>query len=201
MGSFCSFDSSEPICGPSATSTASQVPRTTNFVQRPATIRAKRFTWTDSRQTMYSLKRDLPAIASRLRALRFLLASTALLSAVAVTGCGGSEASTSAEPKLVSPPEFEQALAEPARVSINVHTPDEGSIEGTDVTIPFDQIEARQDELPDTSTPLAVYCRSGNMSADAVQTLADLGYVDVVELEGGMVAWEASGRPLLPPAA
>ncbi len=36
VGSFFSFDSSDPICGPSATSTASQAPRTTNFVQRPA---------------------------------------------------------------------------------------------------------------------------------------------------------------------
>jgi rhodanese-related sulfurtransferase len=134
-------------------------------------------------------------------ALRLLLASAALLAAVAVAGCGGAEGSTSAEPKLVSPAEFEQAIAVPDRVSINVHIPDEGSIEGTDVTLPFDQIEARQDELPGTSTPLAVYCRSGNMSADAVQTLADLGYVDVIELEGGMVAWEASGRPLLPPGA
>lgn len=72
---------------------------------------------------------------------------------------------------------------------------------GTDLAIPFDQIAARKSELPALTTPLAVYCRSGRMSAIAVQTLSGLGYTDVVELEGGMIAWEAAGRPLLPPAS
>ena len=44
----------------------------------------------------------------------------------------------------------------------------------------------------------AVYCRSGRMSAIAVRELARLGYGTIVELRGGMVAWEASGRRLLP---
>ncbi len=52
-----------------------------------------------------------------------------------------------------------------------------------------------------TGTTIAVYCMSGNMSATAVQDLADLGYTDVVELDGGMMAWMADGRELLPPAA
>ena len=38
------------------------------------------------------------------------------------------------------------------------------------------------------------------MSAVAVGTLRDLGYTDVVELRGGMDAWVADGRELLPPA-
>jgi phage shock protein E len=122
--------------------------------------------------------------------------------AAPLAGCGGSSTSSAGgSPGLVSPTAFETAMAEPDRVTINVHVPDEGSIEGTDLSIPFDQIEARQSELPDTSTPLAVYCHSGNMSAEAVQTLTRLGYSDVVELEGGMIAWEESGRTLLPPGS
>lgn len=121
---------------------------------------------------------------------------------VAAVGCGGGEQAGSGESaRLVSPAEFEQAMTEPGRVTINVHIPDEGSIEGTDLAVPFDQVETRRADLPDTSTPLAVYCRSGNMSADAVRSLMTLGYTDVVELEGGMVAWEGSGRPLLPPGS
>lgn len=116
---------------------------------------------------------------------------------MALAGCGGADAPSA--PRLVPPAAFEEALAEPKRVSINVHVPDEGSIADTDLAIPFDEIETRQSELPDTSTPLAVYCRSGNMSAEAVQTLIGLGYTDVVELAGGMVAWQSSGRSLLPP--
>ncbi|MHB1243008.1 MAG: rhodanese-like domain-containing protein [Gaiellaceae bacterium] len=119
-----------------------------------------------------------------------------LLVLLAVAGCGGGD--PTAVQGLVAPEEFERAVAEPRTVAINVHTPDEGSIEGTDLAIPFDRLEARKEELPATSTRLAVYCRSGSMSAEAVRTLARLGYRDVVELEGGMIAWERSGRPLLP---
>jgi rhodanese-related sulfurtransferase len=134
--------------------------------------------------------------------MRGLLLSLALLGLLAVAGCGvdgGPSAGTVASPRLVAPAEFELALADPNTVAVNVHIPDEGSLEGTELTVPFDAIEARADELPDDrSTPLAVYCMSGRMSAIAVETLAGLGYTNVVELEGGMIAWQEEGRPLLP---
>lgn len=101
---------------------------------------------------------------------------------------------------LVGPEAFAARMAEPEVVTINVHVPDEGSIAGTDLTIAFDQI-ATSTELPeDRATPLAVYCKSGNMSADAVKDLAALGYTDVVELDGGFDGWVEAGRPLDPPA-
>lgn len=99
--------------------------------------------------------------------------------------------------RLVGPGEFADAVADPRRVTINVHVPFEGDIAGTDLSIPFDQIGAQSASLPpERGTPLAVYCRRGPMSATAVATLSQLGYVDVVELQGGMRAWEASGRSL-----
>jgi rhodanese-related sulfurtransferase len=126
-----------------------------------------------------------------------------LATALLLVACGGgSDGDGTALPaRAVGPEAFAAALAEPERVSLNVHVPDEGSIAGTDLSIPFDELEARRGELPDPSTPLALYCRSGNMSAPAVRTLAGLGFTDVVELEGGMLAWEEAGRPLLPAAS
>jgi rhodanese-related sulfurtransferase len=57
-----------------------------------------------------------------------------------------------------------------------VHVPDEGSIAGTDVAIPFDEVRVRSAELPqDRDAPVAVYCKSGRMSAEAVATLRQLG--------------------------
>lgn len=101
----------------------------------------------------------------------------------------------------VGPAGFAARIGEPDVVTVNVHVPDEGSIAGTDLTVPFDEI-SRSGALPDDrGTPLAVYCRSGNMSADAVRDLVALGYTDVVELEGGFDAWVESGRPLEPPAS
>jgi len=89
-------------------------------------------------------------------------------------------------------------MRDPQRVVINVHTPDEGSIRNTDLAIPFDQLRDRADELPaDRDSRLAVYCMSGNMSAIAVDTLAEMGYRDLTELDGGMEALRRSGRTLV----
>ncbi|MDZ4266817.1 MAG: rhodanese-like domain-containing protein [Mycobacterium sp.] len=83
-------------------------------------------------------------------------------------------------------------------MTINVHVPFEGDIAGTDMSIPFDQVQAQAAQLPQQrNTQLAVYCRSGRMSSVAVDTLSRLGYTDIVELAGGMQAWESAGRPLV----
>lgn len=125
------------------------------------------------------------------------LAALAAAGLLLLSGCGGGD--EGAPSRLLKPAEFVAAVARPGVVTINVHVPDEGSIRGTDLWIPFDAVEARRDELPPPATPLAVYCRSGRMSAIAVETLSRLGYEDVVELDGGMVAWERGGGRLLPP--
>lgn len=144
------------------------------------------------------------------RGARLAAAGAVLL----VAGCGGTPAdraapsgtaaapsgpaaSAAAVPQL-TPAQFAAAVAEPRRVTVNVHTPYEGEIAGTDLFLPFDRVQADASRLPaDRSTPLAVYCRTGRMSAQAVATLRRLGYRDVVELAGGMVAWERAGQPLL----
>ena len=79
---------------------------------------------------------------------------------------------------------------------INVHVPYEGEIEGTDLFLQYDRIDAAS-LPPDRDTPLVVYCRSGSMSAEAVVTLAGLGYTNIVELAGGMNAWRESGRQIV----
>lgn len=79
---------------------------------------------------------------------------------------------------------------------VNVHTPDEGSIPGTDAKIPYDKI-ADDPTLPaDRATPILLYCKTGRMSKVAADTLMAKGYRNVRFLDGGMDAWVASGRPL-----
>lgn len=139
----------------------------------------------------------------RLRNLCF--ATTVALAAVVLSACGGQPSRTGPDNDpdtavQLSPAQFAEAIAEPATFVLNVHTPDEGSIRGTDAEIPFDRLAKRADELPaDRSTSIAVYCRRGRMSALATATLSDLGYTDVTELEGGMEAWQEDGRDLLKP--
>ena len=52
-------------------------------------------------------------------------------------------------------------------------------------------------EQLDKSRPVAVYCRSGKRSAAAAQRLAAAGFT-VYNLQGGILEWIGSGKPLAP---
>lgn len=81
---------------------------------------------------------------------------------------------------------------------INVHTPYEGELPETDLFMVYNLIAHHLDQLPETkSSPIVVYCRSGSMSAQAAETLANAGYTNVWNLKQGMQEWQQEGYPLL----
>lgn len=69
-----------------------------------------------------------------------------------------------------------------------------GHVEGS-VHVPLMQLGARYAELPEAEQMLVV-CRVGNRSAYAAQFLIQQG-IDAVNLDGGLVAWDAAGRRLV----
>jgi rhodanese-related sulfurtransferase len=70
---------------------------------------------------------------------------------------------------------------------------DAGHAEGA-LHLPMSQFTARLGELPDGE--LYVVCRSGGRSGQVVQYLVAQGR-EAFNVDGGMYAWEAAGRPLV----
>lgn len=82
-------------------------------------------------------------------------------------------------------------------VLLDVREPEEwaaGHAPGA-VHIPLGDLPSRVGDLPRTDGPLAVTCRGGGRSSQAVAWLVSQG-VDAVNLDGGMKAWQSAGRPL-----
>lgn len=53
------------------------------------------------------------------------------------------------------------------------------------------------DRLPaDKSTPIYLICRSGNRSGKVARLLMDVGYSEVFNVAGGMLAWLEQGFPV-----
>ncbi len=65
------------------------------------------------------------------------------------------------------------------------------NVEGI-VNIPLSELTERMSELP-TDKKLIMACRSGNRSTRALNLLAQNGYTDLVNLSGGMKAWQNAG--------
>lgn len=98
----------------------------------------------------------------------------------------------------LSPEELKSALEDKDFTFVNVHIPFEGKISGTDLSIPYNEIgqEENLDRLPGKGEEIVLYCRSGSMSSEAARTLVKLGYENVRDLNGGMIAWEDAGYRL-----
>jgi molybdopterin/thiamine biosynthesis adenylyltransferase/rhodanese-related sulfurtransferase len=82
-------------------------------------------------------------------------------------------------------------------VWLDVREPDEyeqGAIPGA-VHIPRGHLESQvENRISQHDTPVVVYCAGGTRSAFAAKTLAELGYTDVVSMDGGFNKWKNEGR-------
>jgi rhodanese-related sulfurtransferase len=99
--------------------------------------------------------------------------------------------------KDISAAELQTLIDTKDVILVNVHIPFEGNLPDTDLSIPYDIISEKTDLLPDDkSADIVLYCRSGNMSTTASKELVKLGYTNILNLDGGMAAWEQLGLPI-----
>jgi molybdopterin/thiamine biosynthesis adenylyltransferase/rhodanese-related sulfurtransferase len=73
----------------------------------------------------------------------------------------------------------------------------EAHLEGANLVPPTEVVERIDELAPDTSQRVIAYCRSGARSARAVHQLQEeLGYDNVANVEGGILAWQEEGLPV-----
>lgn len=96
--------------------------------------------------------------------------------------------------------EVKRALEAKADVIVvDVRTQEEysnGHIDGS-ILMPVDTVWGKVvSVIPDKNQKIFVHCRSGMRSTKATQEMLKLGYTNVHNMQGGIVAWEQLGFPV-----
>jgi thioredoxin len=103
--------------------------------------------------------------------------------------------------KTVSNTEFESLLRKYSAVAslVDVRTPDE--FEGGHLhsarNIDFrDPAFTEHMATLDKNKPVFIYCMSGGRSTKALQTMKEMGFREVYNLDGGILKWRSDGKPV-----
>jgi len=132
------------------------------------------------------------------------LRTLTLLFAVMLAACGGSSTATAtatAEIQLVSASDAATVLNERAQevVLLDVRTPEEFNevrVPGS-VNVDFNAADfASQLDTLAKDVPYVVYCRSGNRSSQTMNIMRELGFLEVWDVDGGIISWNEAGLPL-----
>ncbi len=100
--------------------------------------------------------------------------------------------------KSISSQELDQMLENKDFTLIDVHTPEQKHILGTDYMISYDEIDKIVSVIEGKNSKVVLYCRSGSMSKITAEELAKRGYKNIFELENGLNEWVKEGKEVLP---
>lgn len=130
--------------------------------------------------------------------IMMILAATLILPLAA---CGGDNPEGQIT-REISPAEaytmIQENLASDDFVFLDVRTTSEyeaGHIAGA-VLLDFNSGNFENEvDLLDKNNKYLIYCRTSNRSGQALSVMKNLGFMEVYDLDGGIVAWEAAGYP------
>ena len=121
--------------------------------------------------------------------LAVLAASTFFL-----TGCGA-EATDN-----LGAQDFKAKTQEAGVVTLDVRTPDEFAgghlVNALNIDVEGATFDSELSKL-DKDATYAVYCRSGRRSSVAIDRMKDAGFTNVVNMNAGILEWQAAGLPLV----
>ena len=107
--------------------------------------------------------------------------------------------SDTAEVETVDAPQAVEIIEAGEHTVIDVRTPAEyaaGHVDGAEnIDVTAATFEQQVEKL-DKDEEYVVYCQSGNRSASAAATMADLGFTEVVDA-GGILSLEVAGAPIV----
>lgn len=129
-----------------------------------------------------------------MRSLAILLT---MVFALLATACGGG---TDSGIRTASADEAADVLADPPEglVVLDVRTPEEfdaGHLAGATMIDFYETGFSAQIADLDRDAPYLMYCRTGNRSGQTRALMESLGFTNVIDVEGGIVAWTAAGHP------
>ncbi|MAZ73946.1 MAG: rhodanese [Flavobacteriaceae bacterium] len=103
------------------------------------------------------------------------------------------------EVQAVSPQEVYDAVYNNGNSSlqlVDVRTPEEYGVshlkDAQNICVTEDDFKEKVKSL-DKEKPVYVYCRKGGRSARAAEILAEMGFIEIYDLSGGITAWEEEG--------
>lgn len=136
--------------------------------------------------------------------MKFILPFSLLVAALFIgTSCDSQTSAGDAKriSKDVDVTTFSQYIKTmPGAQLLDVRTPGEtaqGIIAGaTEIDI-NDPAFAQKVAKLDKNKPVLVYCRSGARSGSAMRQMAGLGFTQVYNLAGGIMAWQGSRQPVV----
>jgi phage shock protein E len=124
-----------------------------------------------------------------------LAAVTAVACTTAAADGGDADPGVRAVPATDAAP----LLDDPDVVVLDIRTPAEvaqARLPGAMAIDYYDPTFAQQIEQLDRDATYLMYCRSGNRSSGARALMSQLGFRDVVDVNGGIIEWANAGLPI-----
>lgn len=116
--------------------------------------------------------------------------------AIAVVGFLAGCSSSNDAINKVDPVAFNDVVTQPGVIVLDVRTPEEFQtghlVNAININLEGSDFASEVSKLDKNST-VAVYCRSGNRSGVATKQMAELGFTDMYDMQGGIVEWQAAG--------